>query len=220
MIPFDATLSGLALFAWRSQGRHSCVAPTLGWVDATPLALKTRVAPSWNFRSDDSVGGVDECGRKGGAKERARSTSACRAGGFVESWRPSFTTMFWTEEIAARVADAGPQIVNDSKTPSGRVHVGALRGVLIHDAIFARCGRKGSRRAIFSASMTSIRWMKSRRARTSISANTSAARSAIRPRRRVPPLNFQPSIVPTTPRTSRKASNLNRSPPTWPSIHA
>lgn len=42
--------------------------------------------------------------------------------------------MFWTEEIAARVQ--GPQIVNDSKTPSGRVHVGALRGVLIHDAIF------------------------------------------------------------------------------------
>ena len=42
--------------------------------------------------------------------------------------------MFWTEDIAARVS--GPQIINDSKTPSGRVHVGALRGVLIHDAIF------------------------------------------------------------------------------------
>jgi lysyl-tRNA synthetase class 1 len=42
--------------------------------------------------------------------------------------------MFWTEEIAAKVS--GPQIINDSKTPSGRVHVGALRGVLIHDAIY------------------------------------------------------------------------------------
>jgi lysyl-tRNA synthetase class 1 len=42
--------------------------------------------------------------------------------------------MFWTEEVAAKCT--GPQIVNDSKTPSGRVHVGALRGVLIHDAIF------------------------------------------------------------------------------------
>jgi lysyl-tRNA synthetase class 1 len=42
--------------------------------------------------------------------------------------------MFWTEEVAAKCS--GPQIVNDSKTPSGRVHVGALRGVLIHDAIF------------------------------------------------------------------------------------
>ncbi len=42
--------------------------------------------------------------------------------------------MFWSEEVAARCR--GPQIINDSKTPSGRVHVGALRGVLIHDAIF------------------------------------------------------------------------------------
>ncbi|MBI1815386.1 MAG: lysine--tRNA ligase [Deltaproteobacteria bacterium] len=42
--------------------------------------------------------------------------------------------MFWTEEVARRVS--GPQIVNDSKTPSGRVHVGALRGVIIHDAVF------------------------------------------------------------------------------------
>jgi lysyl-tRNA synthetase class 1 len=42
--------------------------------------------------------------------------------------------MFWCEEIAAKVS--GPQTINDSKTPSGRVHVGALRGVLIHDAIF------------------------------------------------------------------------------------
>lgn len=49
--------------------------------------------------------------------------------------------MFWTEEIAARVS--GPQIVNDSKTPSGRVHVGALRGVLIHDAIFRTLREKG-----------------------------------------------------------------------------
>ncbi len=42
--------------------------------------------------------------------------------------------MFWTEEVAAKCV--GPQIINDSKTPSGRVHVGAMRGVLIHDAIF------------------------------------------------------------------------------------
>jgi lysyl-tRNA synthetase class 1 len=50
--------------------------------------------------------------------------------------------MFWTEEVAAR-AGAGAQIVNDSKTPSGRVHVGALRGVLIHDAIFRTLREKG-----------------------------------------------------------------------------
>ena len=49
--------------------------------------------------------------------------------------------MFWTEEIAAKCH--GPQIINDSKTPSGRVHVGALRGVLIHDAIFRTLREKG-----------------------------------------------------------------------------
>src|SRR5215208_3103350 len=49
--------------------------------------------------------------------------------------------MFWTEDVAAKCV--GPQIVNDSKTPSGRVHVGALRGVLIHDAIFRTLRDKG-----------------------------------------------------------------------------
>ncbi|MDQ3624289.1 MAG: lysine--tRNA ligase [Verrucomicrobiota bacterium] len=49
--------------------------------------------------------------------------------------------MFWTEDIAARCS--GPQVINDSKTPSGRVHVGALRGVLIHDAIFRTLKEKG-----------------------------------------------------------------------------
>ena len=51
--------------------------------------------------------------------------------------------MFWTEDVAAR-AGAGPQIINDSKTPSGRVHIGALRGVLIHDAIFRTLKEKGT----------------------------------------------------------------------------
>ena len=49
--------------------------------------------------------------------------------------------MFWTEDVAAKCH--GPQIINDSKTPSGRVHVGALRGVLIHDAIFRSLREKG-----------------------------------------------------------------------------
>src|ERR1041385_7312811 len=49
--------------------------------------------------------------------------------------------MFWTEDVAAKCS--GPQIINDSKTPSGRVHVGALRGVLIHDAIFRTLQEKG-----------------------------------------------------------------------------
>ncbi len=48
----------------------------------------------------------------------------------------------WTEKIIERLA--GPQIVNDSKTPSGRVHVGSLRGVLIHDAIYRALRDRGT----------------------------------------------------------------------------
>ncbi|MDX1976569.1 MAG: lysine--tRNA ligase [Pseudanabaenaceae cyanobacterium bins.68] len=42
--------------------------------------------------------------------------------------------MFWAEKLAADLT--GTQVVNDSKTPSGRVHVGSLRGVIIHDVIY------------------------------------------------------------------------------------
>ncbi|MDJ1172024.1 lysine--tRNA ligase [Roseofilum sp. BLCC_M154] len=42
--------------------------------------------------------------------------------------------MFWADQIAKDAQ--GEQIVNDSKTPSGRVHVGSLRGVVIHDVIY------------------------------------------------------------------------------------
>ncbi len=41
--------------------------------------------------------------------------------------------MFWADELAAGLS--GPQVVNDSKTPSGTVHVGSLRGVVLHDAL-------------------------------------------------------------------------------------
>jgi lysyl-tRNA synthetase class 1 len=41
----------------------------------------------------------------------------------------------WADELALKVRDAGPQVVNDSKTPSGTVHVGSLRGPVILDAI-------------------------------------------------------------------------------------
>ena len=42
--------------------------------------------------------------------------------------------MFWCDRLVKNIDS--PQIINDSKTPSGRVHVGALRGVLIHDAVY------------------------------------------------------------------------------------
>jgi lysyl-tRNA synthetase class 1 len=43
--------------------------------------------------------------------------------------------MEWADELAERVRGAGPQVVNDSKTPSGTVHVGSLRGPVILDVI-------------------------------------------------------------------------------------
>jgi lysyl-tRNA synthetase class 1 len=41
--------------------------------------------------------------------------------------------MYWADELAS--AADGPQVVNDSKTPSGTVHVGSLRGPVILDVI-------------------------------------------------------------------------------------
>ena len=41
--------------------------------------------------------------------------------------------MDWADDLAASVT--GPQVVNDSKTPSGTVHVGSLRGPVILDVI-------------------------------------------------------------------------------------
>ena len=41
--------------------------------------------------------------------------------------------MDWADELAGSVS--GPQVVNDSKTPSGTVHVGSLRGPVILDVI-------------------------------------------------------------------------------------
>ena len=41
--------------------------------------------------------------------------------------------MFWADELAGRLS--GAQVVNDSKTPSGTIHVGSLRGPVIADVI-------------------------------------------------------------------------------------
>ncbi|MGI8999380.1 MAG: lysine--tRNA ligase [Candidatus Limnocylindria bacterium] len=41
--------------------------------------------------------------------------------------------MFWADELAASAT--GPQVINDSKTPSGTVHVGSLRGPVVVDTI-------------------------------------------------------------------------------------
>lgn len=41
----------------------------------------------------------------------------------------------WMHDIESPLSYQLAHIVNDSKTPSGQVHVGSLRGVLIHDAV-------------------------------------------------------------------------------------
>jgi lysyl-tRNA synthetase class 1 len=51
--------------------------------------------------------------------------------------------MLWFAEIAGGVDPKTPQVINDSKTPSGRVHVGALRGVILHDAVFRALKNRG-----------------------------------------------------------------------------
>jgi hypothetical protein len=49
--------------------------------------------------------------------------------------------VFWADELAARLT--GPQVVNDSKTPSGTVHVGSLRGPVILDVIVRALRSRG-----------------------------------------------------------------------------
>lgn len=47
--------------------------------------------------------------------------------------------MFWADKIAKKIVECGkhqPYWVDDMKTPSGRIHVGSLRGVIIHDLIY------------------------------------------------------------------------------------
>jgi len=50
--------------------------------------------------------------------------------------------MFWSDRLIAKLP-VGPHLINDSKTPSGRAHVGALRGPLIHDAMFRTLQARG-----------------------------------------------------------------------------
>jgi lysyl-tRNA synthetase, class I len=49
---------------------------------------------------------------------------------------------YWADEIAGQAI--GRQVVNDSKTPSGTVHVGSLRGVVLHDAIRRAIAERGT----------------------------------------------------------------------------
>lgn len=55
--------------------------------------------------------------------------------------------MFWADEIVASIEKAFPGkkkfVVRDEKTPSGRVHVGSLCGVIIHGVVAQALAEKG-----------------------------------------------------------------------------
>lgn len=60
--------------------------------------------------------------------------------------------MFWADKIAKKIIDSGkykPYWVDDMKTPSGKIHAGSLKGVVVHDLLYkALLGQK--QKATFS----------------------------------------------------------------------
>lgn len=51
--------------------------------------------------------------------------------------------MSWLDTILKRLPNTELQVINDAKSPSGTPHVGALRGVLIHDAVYKFLKERG-----------------------------------------------------------------------------
>ncbi len=53
--------------------------------------------------------------------------------------------MFWADEVASKIKERNLPLewVDDMKTPSGRIHVGSLRGVVIHDLVYKILKEKG-----------------------------------------------------------------------------
>jgi len=46
---------------------------------------------------------------------------------------------YWSDKLVADLPRDQQHVINDSKTPSGRIHIGALRGPLIHDLVYRSC---------------------------------------------------------------------------------
>jgi len=53
--------------------------------------------------------------------------------------------MFWVDIVTKESKIKGPVLVNDAKTPSGKIHVGSLRGVMIHDFVYKSFLRSGEK---------------------------------------------------------------------------
>ncbi|MFH1779544.1 MAG: lysine--tRNA ligase [Candidatus Micrarchaeota archaeon] len=55
-------------------------------------------------------------------------------------------SMFWADQIAREAKPHNEKhVVSDAKTPSGRIHVGSLRGVVIHDLIYKAILKSGQK---------------------------------------------------------------------------
>ena len=57
--------------------------------------------------------------------------------------------MFWADIVAKESKTKEPILVNDAKTPSGKIHVGSLRGVLIHDFVY-KSFLKNGKKAVYT----------------------------------------------------------------------
>jgi len=56
--------------------------------------------------------------------------------------------MFWVDKFVQQIIKSGkykPYHIDDMKTPSGRIHVGALRGVILHDLLFKALKEQGKK---------------------------------------------------------------------------
>lgn len=56
--------------------------------------------------------------------------------------------MFWADKIAKQIIDSGkykPYWVDDMKTPSGKIHAGSIKGVVIHDLLQKALIQKGQK---------------------------------------------------------------------------
>lgn len=56
--------------------------------------------------------------------------------------------MFWADRDAEQIIKSGnfkPYWVDDMKTPSGRIHVGSLRGVVVHDLVYRALKDRGAK---------------------------------------------------------------------------
>jgi lysyl-tRNA synthetase class 1 len=53
------------------------------------------------------------------------------------------------KQALKRKRDGGVYVVSDWKTPSGRIHIGALRGVLIHNSVYEELIKRGKKAQFF-----------------------------------------------------------------------